>query len=248
MEGSANISILIALSAGLLSFLSPCVLPLFPSYLCFITGTSLDDLTSPQEQKRMRRTLIGNSMAFIAGFSLVFMALGASFSILGQMLLVYQDTIRIVGGILIVFFGIYITGLFKIPAFERYYQVQLRDKPAGFVGSTIVGAVFAIGWTPCVGPILGAILLLASTQETVGSGIVMLAAYSFGLAIPFFLSALAVNTFFNFSRTFRRYIHAVHVAAGIILIVVGILLVADYFTILNAYALKLTPKWLIKFL
>lgn len=248
MEGPANISILIAFGAGLLSFLSPCVLPLFPSYLCFITGTSLDELSSPQESVRMRRTLIVNSLAFIAGFSAVFIALGASFSFLGQMLLVYQDAIRIGGGMLIIIFGVFITGLFKVPALERYYQLQLKDKPAGFLGSTAVGAVFAVGWTPCVGPILGAILMLASTQNTVGSGILMLLAYSAGLAIPFFLSALAVNTFFNFSRTFRRYIHTVHVAAGVILIVVGLLLVTDYFTLLNTYALKLTPQWLIKYL
>lgn len=248
MEGSANVSVLIALAAGLLSFLSPCVLPLFPSYLSFITGVSLEELTSKEDRINVRRAVIGNSLAFILGFSAVFVALGASFSVLGQMLLVYQDSIRIVGGILIVIFGIYITGILKVPALERYYQLQLKNKPTGFIGSGVVGAVFAIGWTPCVGPILGAILLLASTQGTVGSGIVMLLAYSFGLAIPFFLSALAINSFFSFSQTFRRYIHAVHVAAGIILIVVGILLVTNYFTILNAYALKLTPKWLINYL
>jgi cytochrome c-type biogenesis protein len=248
MESSANISVLIALGAGLLSFLSPCVLPLFPSYLCFITGTSIDDLSESHDKLKMRRTIIVNSLAFILGFSAVFIALGTSFSIIGQALLVYQDAIRTAGGILIIFFGIYITGLIKIPALQRYYQFQVRDKPAGFLGSSFVGAVFAVGWTPCVGPILGAILLLASTQETVGSGIFMLVAYSAGLAIPFFLSALAVNSFFNFSRTFRRYIHAVHVAAGVLLILVGVLLVTDYYTLLNAYALRMTPKWLIKYL
>ena len=248
MESAANISVFIALGAGLLSFLSPCVLPLFPSYLSFITGTSLDDLTAPDARRQVRRAVIGNSLAFIAGFSAVFIALGASFSFVGQMLLVYQDAIRIVGGVLIVFFGIYITGLVKIPALERYYQLQLQNKPAGFLGSSFVGAVFAVGWTPCVGPILGAILLLASAQETIWSGVVMLVAYSAGLAIPFFLSALAINSFFNFSRTFRRYINGVHVAAGLILIAVGVLLITNYFTILNAYALRLTPKWLIKYL
>ncbi len=248
MEGGANISILIALGAGLLSFLSPCVLPLFPSYLSLITGTSLTDLEASHDQRIMRRAVIGNSLAFIAGFSAIFIALGASFSVAGRLLLVYQDIFRTLGGILIVFFGIYITGLLKIPALSRYYQFSPREKPTGYIGSGLVGATFAIGWTPCVGPILGAILLLASTQETIRAGVVMLIAYSAGLAIPFFLSALAVNSFFTFSRTFRRYIQVVHVAGGVILIAVGLLLITNYFTVLNAYALRLTPKWLIQYL
>lgn len=248
MEGVANVSVLISLGAGLLSFLSPCVLPLFPSYLCLISGMSLTELEAPQDKQRVRRAVIGNSLAFIAGFSAIFIALGASFSLLGRMLLTYQDIIRIAGGILIIAFGIYITGLVKIPALARYYQLSLGENPTGLIGSGIVGATFAIGWTPCVGPILGAILLLASTQETVRAGVVMLVAYSAGLALPFFLSALAINAFFTFSRAFRRYIQPIHIGAGVILIAVGFLLVTNYFTILNAYALKLTPKWLIRYL
>lgn len=248
MEGGANLSAFIALGAGLVSFLSPCVLPLVPSYLSLITGMSLTELEAPQDTQRARRAVIGNSLAFIGGFSAIFISLGASFGLLGRMLLTYQDVIRTAGGILIIAFGIYITGLVKIPALSRYYQLSLGEKPTGLIGSGIVGATFAIAWTPCVGPILGAILLLASTQETVRSGIVMLVAYSAGLAIPFFLSALAVNAFFTFSRAFRRYIQIVHIGAGVILIAVGLLLVTNYFTILNAYALKLTPMWLIKYL
>jgi cytochrome c-type biogenesis protein len=248
VEGPVNVSIFIALAAGLLSFLSPCVLPLFPSYLSFITGTSLQELESPHGRQQVRRAVIANSLAFITGFSLIFIALGASFSLIGQMLLTYQDTLRILGGLLITFFGIYITGLLKLPAFGRYYQINLANKPAGYVGSSLVGATFALGWTPCVGPILGAILLLASTQKTVTTGILMLSAYSLGLAIPFFLSSLAVGAFFGFSRALRRYIRTIQVGAGLLLIAVGILLVTDYFSVLNAYALKLTPKWLYKFL
>lgn len=248
MEGVANVSILIALGAGLLSFLSPCVLPLFPSYLSLITGTSLTELETPQDKQRVRRAVIGNSLAFIAGFSAIFIALGASFSLIGRLLLTYQDIIRIGGGILIIAFGITITGMVKIPILARYYQPSFGDNPTGLIGTGLVGATFAIGWTPCVGPILGAILLLASTQETVRAGVVMLVAYSAGLAIPFFLSALAVNAFFTFLRAFRRYIQVVHIGAGVILIAVGFLLVTDYFTILNAYALRFTPKWLIQYL
>lgn len=248
MEGVANVSILIALGAGLVSFLSPCVLPLFPSYLSLITGTSLTELEAPQDKQRVRRAVIGNSLAFIAGFSAIFIALGASFSLVGRMLLIYQDYLRIAGGILIIAFGIIITGMVKIPALARYYQPSFGENPTGLIGTGLVGATFAIGWTPCVGPILGAILLLASTQETVRAGVVMLVAYSAGLAIPFFLSALAVNAFFTFFRAFRRYIQIVHIGAGVILIAVGFLLVTDYFTILNAYALRFTPKWLIQYL
>ncbi|KKK68948.1 hypothetical protein LCGC14_2938960, partial [marine sediment metagenome] len=167
MEGVANVSILIALGAGLLSFLSPCVLPLFPSYLSLITGTSLTELEAPQDKQRVRRAVIGNSLAFIAGFSAIFIALGASFSLVGRMLLIYQDYLRIAGGILIIAFGIIITGMVKIPALARYYQPSFGDNPTGLIGTGLVGATFAIGWTPCVGPILGAILLLASTEETV---------------------------------------------------------------------------------
>lgn len=248
MEGVANVSILIALGAGLVSFLSPCVLPLFPSYLSLITGTSLTELEAPQDKQRVRRAVIGSSLAFIAGFSAIFIALGASFSLVGRMLLIYQDYLRIAGGILIIAFGIIITGMVKIPALARYYQPSFGENPTGLIGTGLVGATFAIGWTPCVGPILGAILLLASTQETVRAGVVMLVAYSAGLAIPFFLSALAVNAFFTFFRAFRRYIQIVHIGAGVILIAVGFLLVTDYFTILNAYALRFTPKWLIQYL
>ncbi len=248
MEGVAHVSILIALGAGLVSFLSPCVLPLFPSYLSLITGTSLTELEAPQDKQRVRRAVIGNSLAFIAGFSAIFIALGASFSLVGRMLLIYQDYLRIAGGILIIAFGITITGMVKIPALARYYQPSFGENPTGLIGTGLVGATFAIGWTPCVGPILGAILLLASTQETVRAGVVMLVAYSAGLAIPFFLSALTVNAFFTFFRAFRRYIQIVHIGAGVILIAVGFLLVTDYFTILNAYALRFTPKWLIQYL
>jgi cytochrome c-type biogenesis protein len=248
MEGVAHVSILIALGAGLVSFLSPCVLPLFPSYLSLITGTSLTELEAPQDKQRVRRAVIGNSLAFIAGFSAIFIALGASFSLVGRMLLIYQDYLRIAGGILIIAFGIIITGMVKIPALARYYQPSFGENPTGLIGTGLVGATFAIGWTPCVGPILGAILLLASTQETVRAGVVMLVAYSAGLAIPFFLSALTVNAFFTFFRAFRRYIQIVHIGAGVILIAVGFLLVTDYFTILNAYALRFTPKWLIQYL
>jgi cytochrome c-type biogenesis protein len=150
------------------------------------------------------------------------------------------------GGAFIVLVGLYLVGLFKIPALERYLQFNFRDKPAGYLGSVIVGLTFAVAWTPCVGPILGAILALAGTSADIGQGVRLLAIYAAGLAVPFFFSALAVNLFFQFSQAFRRYIKAFHVASGVLLVVVGILLMTDYMTSLNIYVLRFTPAWLIK--
>ena len=161
---TGSVGVLVAFSAGLFSFLSPCVLPLFPSYVSFITGMSVSDLTTDLSGAARRRVLL-HSVAFVGGFSLVFVALGASFSAAGQFLLDYRNLIRQIGGALIVLFGLYIAGVFKLAAMGRTMQFQLREKPAGYLGSLVVGFTFAIGWTPCVGPILGAILSLAGTTE-----------------------------------------------------------------------------------
>lgn len=241
---SMNLSVLVAMSAGLFSFLSPCVLPLFPSYLSFITGMSFEEFKDQSTVRSTRRKVMLHSLCFILGFSAVFITLGASFSALGSLLLQYQTLIRKIGGILIIFFGLYIMGLFKIPLLARYAQVHLQDKPAGYLGSLLVGLSFAIGWTPCVGPILGAILTLASTSGEVNQGMMLLGAYSLGLGIPFFLSSLALHKFLYFFQRFNRYIQAVHVTGGVILVVAGILLYTGYMTILNTYALQLTPQWL----
>lgn len=239
-----NLSVLVAMSAGLFSFLSPCVLPLFPSYLSFITGMSFEEFKDQSVARSTRRKVMLHSLFFILGFSAVFITLGASFSALGSLLLQYQTLIRKIGGILIIFFGLYIMGLFKIPLLARYAQVHLQDKPAGYLGSLLVGLSFAIGWTPCVGPILGAILTLASTSGEVNQGMMLLGAYSLGLGIPFFLSSLALHKFLHLFQRFNRYIQAVHVTGGVILVVAGILLYTGYMTILNTYALQLTPQWL----
>lgn len=241
-----DVNILVAFTAGLFSFLSPCVLPLIPSYLSFVSGVSLEDMRAPQVESRIRWRVALNSLAFIFGFSLVFVSLGASASFLGTLFLGYRSLIRILGGLLIVLVGLYLLGLFKISFLERYLQFHLKDKPAGYLGSILVGITFAVAWTPCVGPILGAILTLAGASAEVERGVFLLATYAAGLALPFFLSAIAVNSFVRFSQSFRRYLHAVHVAAGVLLVIVGILLLTDYITVLNIYALRLTPEWLFK--
>lgn len=240
-----SLGVAVAFSAGLFSFLSPCVLPLFPSYVSFITGMSVADLTADLSAAARRRVLL-HSVAFVLGFSIVFVALGASFSAAGQFLLDYRNTIQRVGGVLIVIFGLYIAGVLKLAFFGRTAQWQIREKPAGYLGSLAVGITFAIGWTPCVGPILGAILSLAGTAETVQRGIGLLAAYSAGLGVPFLLSAVALGAFLRFFRRYRPLIPVVERAAGVLLVVVGVLVFTNYYVLLNAWAVSLTPDWLLK--
>ena len=245
---AGELSILVAFVGGLFSFLSPCVLPLFPSYLSFITGMSLDQIqsTSADGDGRGRRWILANSLAFVAGFSMVFIGMGASFSVLGQLLFDHRDRIRLAGGLLIIVFGLYIAGFLRLPFLARYQQIQLRSKPAGLIGSWLVGVTFAIGWTPCVGPILGSILSLAGTAETVSSGVALLSAYSAGLALPFVLSSVALGAFLAAFKRFRPWIPVVERTAGVLLVVVGVLVATNYFIVLNSYALGLTPQWLLK--
>lgn len=231
---SESLGVLVAFSAGLFSFLSPCVLPLFPSYLSFITGMSVDRLTSEVTAGARTRVLL-HSLAFIVGFSVVFVSLGASFSAAGQFLLDYRDAIRIGGGVLIIVFGLYIAGVLRVGILGRTQQLQIRSKPAGLLGSFLVGLTFAIGWTPCVGPILAVILGLAATQRSVTKGILLLAVYSLGLAVPFLLTSLGIERFLKFYSRFRSHMHALEVASGGLLIVLGTLLVLGRFTIIARY-------------
>ena len=239
-----SLGILVAFSAGLFSFLSPCVLPLFPSYLSFITGMSVDRLTS--DASGARSMVLLHSIAFIAGFTTVFVSLGASFSAAGQFLFEYRDWIRIAGGALIIVFGLYIAGILRVGMFSRTKQLQVRSKPAGFLGSYLVGLTFAIGWTPCVGPILGSILTLASNDKTVQQGIALLLGYSAGLGVPFLLSSLALGGFLKFFKKYRPFIPTVERVAGVLLVAVGLLVVTNYYIVLNSWAVSLTPDWLLK--
>jgi cytochrome c-type biogenesis protein len=240
-----SLGLLVAFSAGLFSFLSPCVLPLFPSYLSFITGMSVDRLASDVAAGERTRVLL-HSATFIAGFTAVFVSLGASFSVAGQFLMDYRDWIRIAGGALIVIFGLYIAGVLRVGIFGQTKQLQIRTKPAGFVGSFIVGVTFAIGWTPCVGPILGSILTLASNDKTLQQGIALLLAYSAGLGVPFLLSSVALGGFLKFFKKYRPFIPTVERVAGVLLVAVGILVVTNYYIVLNSWAASLTPEWLLK--
>ncbi len=239
----SDVNLLVAFAAGGLSFLSPCVLPLIPSYLSFVSGISPREI---REGTAGNARVMGNALAFVLGFSIAFVALGASASLLGRLLIGYQDAVRVVGGLFILVVGVYLTGLFKVATLERYVQFDLRSKPAGYLGSVLVGLTFAMAWIPCVGPILGAILTLAGTAGEVQRGVLLLAAYAAGLALPFLLSALAMNQFLRLSRAIGSWLPAIHVCAGLLLIAVGLLLLTDTMTALNAYALRLTPAWLVE--
>jgi len=239
-----DLSILVAMAAGILSFLSPCVLPLFPSYLSFIAGVSFDEIQGSVANRRTRRAILLNSLFFILGFSLVFIALGAGATLVGRILFQQQGVIRRIGGVLVILMGLYVGGWLRIPFLMREWRVELKDRPAGYLGAVLVGITFAAGWTPCIGPILGSILTLASMSQTASTGILMLAAYSLGLAIPFFVSSLAIHRFVALFDRFKRFLPLVTRGSGLILVALGVLLISDYFTVLSRLAFSLTPEWM----
>ncbi|MFQ5846714.1 MAG: cytochrome c biogenesis CcdA family protein [Candidatus Methylomirabilales bacterium] len=244
MTAAAQVSILVAMGAGVLSFLSPCVFPLIPSYLAFVGGLSVDEIQGTVADSRNRRHLLLRAVTFIAGFSVIFIAFGASATALGQLLFDYQLTIRKVGGALIILFGLHIAGWLPLPFLMRERHLELTGHPGGYVGAFLVGVTFAAGWIPCVGPILGSILVMASTSQDASQGILLLTAYAAGLAIPFLLSALLFGQFLAFFTRFKRLLPWVSRTSGVFLILVGVLLLSDYFTLLSTFALRFTPAWL----
>lgn len=240
-----NIPLIVAAGAGLLSFLSPCVLPLVPSYLAFVAGASLGDPRRGPSGAR-RGVVVLNALGFIVGFSLIFVAMGSAVRLAGGWLIAYRGLVQKIGGILIILFGLHLIGVLRIPFLMRRLQLPLSSKPAGVLGSVAVGVVFGAGWTPCVGPVLGSILTLAGTAQTVGDGMLLLAAYAAGLGVPFLASALAVDGFLAFFSRFRPFLPIVDRVAGLLLVGVGLLLALNYMTILNAYFIGLTPQWLLE--
>jgi cytochrome c-type biogenesis protein len=222
-----------AFVAGLLSFLSPCVLPLVPGYVSLISGASVDELQA--NSSRLLPKVMANSLLFIFGFSVVFIALGAVATEVGQVLARYKSLLAQVAGVVIILFGLHLTGLLKIRAL--YADKRMHDVKGGSTpwGAFVIGFAFAFGWTPCVGPILAVILSLAATQDSVFKGILLLAVYSLGLAVPFLLTSLGIARFLRFYGRFRRHLHAVEVASGVLLIVLGGLLVLNRFTIISGY-------------
>lgn len=238
MAEGQGISLGVALLAGLLSFLSPCVLPLIPSYVGFLTGMSAEELEG------RRGTALVHAVWFVAGFSLIFVALGATASAIGGLLRDYQVWIGRLGGVLVIAFGLYLLGVLRPAFLARERRIQLERKPVGYLGSAFVGVAFGAAWTPCVGPILGAIFTLAATQSGLLQGMALLGFYALGLAIPFLATAVALERFLGWFQRFRPYIVWVDRVAGALLIVLGILLVTDRFTLLAGYLQGLTPAFL----
>ena len=237
-----SIGITIALTAGVLSFLSPCVLPLVPSYLSFVTGMSLEDL---QEGFDRRRVMV-HAALFVGGFTLIFVLLGAGATFIGSFLLYNSDWIARIGGVVIILFGLHLMGVFQLLPLLSEKRVHLANKPAGHVGTVAVGIAFGAGWTPCIGPVLGAILTMAASQEGVAAGMWLLFVYSMGLGIPLLLAALAMERFLNTFSRFRRFLPAVQVTSGAILVALGILLVTGSFVVLAAWLNRFTPEFLLE--
>lgn len=226
-----DISIIVAFSAGLLSFLSPCVLPMVPAYVSYLTGESISGLDSG----RSKLSVLYKSIGFVAGFSAVFILLGASVSSLGQLLASNQDIFRRVGGFLIIVFGLHTTGIFKIKLFYREKRFFPEKLKSNGLGSVLLGIAFAAGWTPCVGPILSSILIYAGSLETVQLGILLLVFYSLGLAIPFILTALAIDSFSTYFKKLSKYLPVVSVISGLLLIVFGLLIFFNKLAVISGY-------------
>ncbi|MFA5909037.1 MAG: cytochrome c biogenesis protein CcdA [Vicinamibacterales bacterium] len=249
-----NVSLFGAFIAGVLSFISPCVLPLIPGYLSFISGVSLEEMrgmpggggavaVAGGVSAAAKRQVIITSLFFILGFSLVFVSLGASATYLGQFLMERLTIFGKIAGVLLVVFGLHTMGVFKIEWLLQEKRVQANTKPASMLGAVIVGISFAFGWTPCIGPILSAILLVAAQQDSVGQGIVLLSTYSLGLAIPFLLTALAINQFFVAFARIRRYYHAIEIVSGALMIIIGVLIFTNRFTVIAQWLTPYLPTF-----
>ncbi|MBI3013414.1 MAG: cytochrome c biogenesis protein CcdA [Elusimicrobia bacterium] len=229
--------------AGVISFLSPCVLPLVPGYLSFVSGLSLDEISRGSDRKLVLKKVGIGAVSFVLGFSLIFVLLGASASFVGQLIANYLPVLNKLAGILIVLFGLHTLGL--LPIKLLFYQKTFSASSAapGVLGSFLMGLAFAFGWTPCIGPILAAILAVAATQGTVYQGMGLLAVYSLGLGIPFLLAGFGMNLFLQFFARFKRFIRWSEIAAGLLLVLIGVLMFSNKLTSL----LRFVPEWFFKF-
>lgn len=234
MSDMGSLSVGMAFLAGLVSFLSPCVLPLVPSYVTYVTGMTLNELTT-QGQIAARRRAALHAGLFVLGFGLVFVALGATATMLGATLRRSLPLIQQVGGVVIALFGLYLLGVLRLPVLMRERRVQLASKPAGLAGTVVAGAAFGAGWTPCVGPVLASILLYSGMQATMLQGILLLVAYTLGLGLPFFVSAVGLNWYLAGAKHLRRWLVPLERAAGALLILAGVLLFTGRFTILSNF-------------
>jgi cytochrome c-type biogenesis protein len=207
-------------------------MPLIPSYVSYITGISYDELVSPDSRRKNMNITLLHSLAFVAGFSLIFVLLGASASLAGNLLAKHLNTIRTVGGVLIIIMGVFVMDLVRIPFLQRETKLHLKTRPAGYIGTIVVGMIFGAGWTPCTGPFLGSVLTLAMTSDTLGSGMALLMFYSLGLGIPFILSAIAISAFLSSFSKLKKHLKAIRMVSGVVLIIMGVLMLMDKMTIL----------------
>jgi cytochrome c-type biogenesis protein len=232
----ADLSPVAAFVAGTVSFLSPCVLPLVPGYVSLISGATIDEIQDQSADRKLLAGVMVKSFSFVLGFSVVFIALGAAATKIGQVTRSYHSILAVVAGAIIILFGLHLTGLLQIKALyadKRMHSVGGQSK--SIWGAFAVGFAFAFGWTPCIGPILSAILALAASQGTVSKGIILLAIYSLGLAVPFLLTSLGIERFLAFYSRFRQHLHKVEVGSGVLLICLGLLIGFNKFTVLNQY-------------
>jgi cytochrome c-type biogenesis protein len=234
-----NVSILAAFTAGIISFISPCVLPLIPGYLSFISGVSVEEMKKGDKKSEALRKVSLNTFVFVLGFSVVFVAMGASATFIGEFLLTKLSLLNKIAGVIIIILGLHIIGVFRISFLNYEKRFHAKSKPLGPLGSFVVGLAFAFGWTPCIGPILGGILALAANQDTVGQGVVLLSSYSLGLGIPFFITAVSFNTFLGFFGWVKKHFRTIEIASGLLLICIGVLIFFGSF----GYIAGLLNQW-----
>jgi cytochrome c-type biogenesis protein len=245
LAAGTDVSIWIAFTAGVLSFFSPCVLPLIPSYLTYITGLSFSQLQEAHPGAKVRLIVVGHSLIFILGFSVVFIALGG---LVGLASAGFQTHLRAglvwverLGGLLILLFGVHLTGLFHFGLLLGERRIHLHSKPSGYLGTFVVGLAFAAGWTPCIGPILASILMMAATSGQAGRGLWLLAVYSAGLGIPFLVAGLLFHQFLSFFQQFRKHIRMTEIVTGVMLIIVGLMLIFGMVGQLSVYLYRWLP-------
>jgi cytochrome c-type biogenesis protein len=238
-----EVTLLAAFAAGFLSFVSPCVLPLIPGYISFVSGISVEEMRSDAAPTSSRLQIFGTSLAFVLGFSLVFIALGASATVVGKFLFARLPLFSKIAGLVLIVFGLHTMGAFRLAFLESEKRVHQQRKPAGPLGAMLVGIAFAFGWTPCIGPILGGILAIAGSKNSVSEGVILLAVYSLGLGIPFLLTSLAINQFLGAAKRIRKHYHAIELTSGALLIAIGVLIFTGELTIITRYLQPYLPSF-----
>jgi cytochrome c-type biogenesis protein len=241
---TGQVTYVAAFIAGVLSFISPCVLPLIPGYISFVSGASLDEIRGGgATSAASRRTVLLTSLAFIVGFSVVFIALGATASAIGKLVMRNLPLLGKIAGAVIIIFGLHTMGVFRLRFLEMEKRAHAQAKPATLVGAMFVGVAFAFGWTPCIGPILAAILTVAGSRDSVREGVALLAVYSLGLAIPFMLTSLAIDRFFALTSRIRKYYHTIEMVSGSLLVAVGLLIFTNKLTIITTLLQPYLPTF-----